>query len=178
MKYLGLIFGTLFLFSANCLAQNRVNPVITEYGGIFEMPEAIERPSPDITYNVFIDVRSGPETPDQINPALNNIARLLNLHAVGGVDPQNINVKAVIHNLATPVIATNELYNQKFGIDNPNIELIQALTDAGVELYVCGQSMLARDFPGSALNANITQSVSALTMVTQYQLEGYALLTF
>lgn len=166
------------LASISAKGQSRVNPVVQDFGGIFEIPTAAERPSNDRHYNIIIDVRSGPDSPDQINPSLNNIARLLNLHAVGGVHPSSMHVKAVIHNLATPVIATNEVYNQKYGIDNPNLDIINALTEAGVELYVCGQSMVARDYPLSGLNPKIKQSVSALTMLTQYQLEGYALLTF
>ena len=131
-----------------------------------------------MTYNIVIDIRSGPASPDEINPALNNIARMLNLHAAGGVPADRINVKAVIHNLATPTIADHATYQEKFGVDNPNTQLIQELTDAGVELFVCGQSMIARDYPFEGLNPNIKLSISALTVMTTYEIQGYTSLVF
>jgi intracellular sulfur oxidation DsrE/DsrF family protein len=170
----------IVLLSANnvLVGQEKVNPAIKNYGGIYAMPEAVETPSADLSYNIVIDVRSGPSSPDQINPALNNIARMLNLHAVGGISPDKIKVKAVIHNLATPTIATNATYQAKFGMDNPNIGLIQELTDAGVELFVCGQSMIGRDYPLDGLNTNIKLSISAITVMTTYEIQGYTSLVF
>ena len=168
----------LFSDSQTLLAQEKVNPIIKSYGGIYPMPEAVETPRSDLDYRIVIDVRSGPSSPGEINPALNNIARMLNLHAVGGVPAERIRVKAVIHNLATPTIADNATYQEKFGMDNPNIGLIQELTDAGVELYVCGQSMIARDYPLEGLNPNIKLSISALTVMTTYEIQGYTSLVF
>jgi intracellular sulfur oxidation DsrE/DsrF family protein len=160
------------------LAQEKINPVIKSFGGIYAIPEAVETPSKAIDYNIVIDVRSGPSSPDQINPALNNIARMLNLHAAGGVSPDKVKVKAVIHNLATPTIADNATYQEKFGVDNPNIGLIQELTDAGVELFVCGQSMIAREYPVEGLNPNIKLSISAITVMTTYEIQGFTSLVF
>lgn len=173
-----LLVVILFYCVQPTFAQEKVNPIIKNYGGIYGISEAVETPSSDLNYNIVIDVRSGPSSPDQINPALNNIARMLNLHAVGGVLPDQIKVKAVIHNLATPSIADNATYQAKFGMDNPNIGLIQELTDAGVELFVCGQSMIAREYPLDGLNPNIKLSISALTVMTTYELKGYTSLVF
>ncbi len=173
-----LLLIVLIACSHALLGQEKVNPVIKNYGGIYAIPSAEETPSSDLEYNIVIDIRSGPSSPDEINPALNNIARMLNLHAVGGTSPDKIKVKAVIHNMATPSIADNATYQAKFGTDNPNIGLIQELTDAGVELFVCGQSMIARDYPFNGLNPNIKLSVSALTVMTTYEIQGYTSLVF
>lgn len=173
-----LLLVILLTCSNILLGQEKVNPVIKNYGGIYAIPMAEETPAEDLNYNIVIDIRSGPSSADMINPALNNIARMLNLHAVGGTSPDKIKVKAVIHNMATPTIADNATYNEKFGMDNPNIGLIQELTDAGVELFVCGQSMIARDYPFDGLNPNIKLSVSALTVMTTYEIQGYTSLVF
>ena len=176
---LPLFFTLIILCTVHvAMAQERVNPVIKNYGGIYAIPDAEETPSSSLPYNIVVDVRSGPASPDQINPALNNIARMLNLHAVGGTPKENLHVVAVIHNLATPAIADNATYQEKFGMDNPNTGLIQELTDAGVQLYVCGQSMTARNYPKRGLNPNIKISVSALTVMTTYELQGYTSLVF
>jgi intracellular sulfur oxidation DsrE/DsrF family protein len=162
------------------------HPIVPKFGGIYDIPEVQETPDTTLTYQIVIDVTQGAEEPGQLNPALNNIARMLNLHGLGGVAKEKLDVVAVIHSLATPTVLSNEAYHEKFGCDNPNDELIRALSKAGVSLYVCGQSLLARDFyprnksgAGSLpLHPDITVSVSALTIQTEYQLKGYALLKF
>ena len=52
----------------------------------------MEKPDPTIIYNIVIEVERAGEKPDTVNWALNNVARLLNLHAVGGVPARNMNV--------------------------------------------------------------------------------------
>ena len=153
-------------------------PVVSEFGGIYAIPEVQKNPDTTLTYSIVIDVTLGAEEPDQLNPSLNNIARMLNLHGLGGVAKEQLEVVVVIHSLATPTVLANEAYQEKFGCDNPNDELIRALSEAGVSLFVCGQSLLARDFYPQPLHSDITVSISALTIQTEYQLKGYALLKF
>lgn len=153
-------------------------PIVPKFGGIYAIPEVKKNPDTTLTYRIVIDVTQGAEKSDEINPSLNNIARMLNLHGLGGVPQERMEVVAVIHSLATPTVLANEAYQEKFGCDNPNDKLIQALSKAGVSLFVCGQSLLARDFYPQPLHPNITVSISALTIQTEYQLKGYALLKF
>lgn len=160
------------------LSQETVNPVIRSTGGIYRIPNLDKTPDPDIKYKVVVDLRSGPESPDNINPALNNIARMINLHVEGGVDPSNIQVIGVLHALATPASQDDDMYIKKYDTPNPNSELIKELTDNGVELYVCGQSLEARGFGFDNLNPNIKLSISALTVLTEYTSKGYTLLVF
>ena len=153
-------------------------PIVPKFGGIYQIPEVEKKPDTTLTYRIVIDVTLGADEPDQINPALNNIARMLNLHGLGGVTKEQLEVVAVIHSRATPTVLANEAYREKFGCDNPNDELIKALSEAGVSLFVCGLSLLARDFYPQPLHPDITVSISALTIQTEYQLIGYALLKF
>ncbi|WKN41356.1 DsrE family protein [Tunicatimonas pelagia] len=154
------------------------HPIVPKFGGIYAIPEVEKGPDTTLTYRVVIDVTQGAEKSDELNPALNNIARMLNLHGLGGVPKGQMEVVAVIHSLATPTVLTDEAYQEKFGCDNPNGELIEALTDAGVQLFVCGQSLLARDFYPQPLHPDIMVSISALTILTEYQQNGFALLKF
>ena len=158
--------------------SQQVTPAIEGFGAIYEIPQAVEKPDPSIDFKIVLDLKSGPVSPTDINPAINNIARMFNLHAVGGVPKEKLDVVGVLHNLATPAVITNEAYQRKYGMDNPNMELIKALKDSGVKLVVCGQSIIARGFQFEDVNPDIKVSVSALTAFTTYQMRGYNLLAF
>lgn len=173
-----LLIVTFGLVVTVCRAQERISPAIAGYGAIYQVPKAIEKPDPSLSYKIVLDLKSGPSSPGEINPALNNIARMFNLHHVGGVTKDKLEVVGVFHNLATPLVISNEAYRKKYGVDNPNIPLITILKEVGVELFVCGQSMISRGFPIEDLNPDIKLSVSALTVFTTYQMRGFNLLQF
>ncbi|MBL7863403.1 MAG: DsrE family protein [Cyclobacteriaceae bacterium] len=157
---------------------SRVNPVIKSHGGIFEIPFAEERPDPSMVYNIIIEVERESEKPDTINWALNNVARLLNLHAVGGVPSSNVNVVLAIHGGATYTTMNNDQYRAKYNVDNPNLKLYQELQAAGVRMFVCGQSIVNRKVDRKRMVPEVKPAVSMLTTVTTYQLKGYAYLKF
>jgi intracellular sulfur oxidation DsrE/DsrF family protein len=174
MKLFLTLFFSITLFSA--MAQQF--PVVKDFGGIYNISSATRFPDSTLTYPVVIDIKGGSASPDQLNPALNNIARMMNLHGLGGVSANNLKVVGVIHSLATPTVISDADYQKKYGTDNPNTELIRALSDAGVQLFVCGQSLKARGFMESKIHEDITVSIAALTILTEYQLKGYAQLQF
>lgn len=147
-------------------------------GGVYEIPDADRLPDPSLEYKLVIDLTSGAADPSALNPGLYRIARMLNLHALGGVPQENIKVVAVIHSKATPTVLSDEAYRKHFEADNPDSELISALTKAGVDVHVCGQSLIARGYAGDKLHPDIIQSISAMTILTEYQLKGYALMSF
>lgn len=175
-RYLIIILLTLTYLPS--ISQEIVNPVIQSTGGIYRIDDLDKKPDPGVEYKIVLDLRNGPSSPNLINPALNNIARMLNLHGEGGIDPSNIKVVGVLHALATPATQNDSMYNDKYNISNPNNELIQELTDKGVELFVCGQSLEARGFGFDHLNPNIKLSISALTILTEYASKGYTVLVF
>ena len=173
-----IFFCFLSLVNFSLAAQSRVYPVIKDYGGVFEIPYAVERPDPGLTYNIVIEVERESERPDTISWALNNVARLLNLHAVGGVPKENINVVLGIHGGAAYTTMNNEAYREKYKKDNPNLKLYKQLQDAGVKIFVCGQSLVGRKIDRDRLVPEVKISVSMLTVLTTYQLKGYAALKF
>ncbi len=159
-------------------APMRVNPVIKDFGGIFEIPYAVEKPDPKIIYNIVIEVERAGDKPDTVNWALNNVARLLNLHAVGGVPSRNMNVILAIHGGATYSTMINEAYREKYKMDNPNLKLYKELQEAGVKMFVCGQSLIARQVDRNRLVPEVKISVSMLTILTTYQMKGFAVMRF
>lgn len=159
-------------------AQEKVNPVIKNFGGIYDIPEATVKPDPNQEYKIVIDVYGGTDDKTEIDRSLNNVARMLNLHAVGGVDPGKMKVVLALHAKSTYSILNDELYKAKFGTSNPNIALVKELKEAGVEVTVCGQSLRGRGVENDQVLSEVEIATSMLTTVTSYQMKGYQLLRF
>lgn len=159
-------------------SQNRVNPVIKGYGGIFEIPYAEEKPDPSLDYKIVIEIATASDKPDSTNWALYNVARLINLHVMGGVPKEKINVVLAIHGGAAFSVMNNEAYKAKYGVNNPSLKLYQELEQAGVKMYVCGQSLIARKIDRFKMLPEVKVATSMLTTMTTYQLKGYAPLKF
>ncbi|MEL6559150.1 MAG: DsrE family protein [Bacteroidota bacterium] len=159
-------------------AQERVNPIIKNYGGIYEIPEATVTPNSELQYKIVVDAKTGADDESDFAFALYNSARMINLHAAGGVQKENLKVVLAIHGGATYSILKNEVYKKKFGVDNPNIGLIRELKAAGVKLVVCGQSLIGRKVDPEDILSEIEIGTSMLTTVSTYQLSGYAVFQF
>ncbi len=173
-----IIYLILVIFIQTGYGQEKQNPVIQDFGGIWDIPQATVTADKNLDYKIVIDLHSGPDSPEMINPALNNVARMLNLHAVAGADPEKMHVVLAIHASATYSIMTNAGYRDKYGVENPNIELIRQLDGAGVKLTVCGQSLIAREVPFEEVQREVEVSTSMLTTVSMYQNKGYGFMRF
>ncbi len=176
MKNLLLALALSFCFF--CQSQSRVNPVIKSFGGIYNIQKATVLPESDLDYNIVVDVKSGASDPQELAPGINNVARMINLLAVGGADPKRINVVLAIHASATYAILNNDEFNERFDTDNPNIPLINELKEAGVKVAVCGQSLMGRGVTPSQVLPQVEIATSMLTTVATYQLKGYAVFQF
>lgn len=176
MKHTVTIFIVL-ICTANAFAQKGANPIIKSFGTIYEIDGAVN-PDSEIEYKIVVDLKTLQRDKESINPGLNNIARMLNLHGLGGVKAEKLNVAVAIHGGATDVILNNEAYQKKYELDNPNLKLIDELKGAGVELYVCGQSLLARKYEHEEVNQQIKIGLSMLTVVTTYMHKGYHQMVF
>ena len=174
---------TLTLLATTCLWAQNINPepifpIVQGFGGIFDAPHATEKPDPTQEYKVVIDVATGDENKSEPFMSLINIARLMNLHAMGGVSEQNMQVVAVLHKDALWAVLNHEAYREKFGVDNPHIPLFQELKRHGVKLFVCSQSLFKREVPYQLVTPEVEVATSMLTTMTTYQLKGYAALKF
>ena len=172
------LFWVLLFITLSSVAQTRVFPVVKNYGGIFEVPDAVEKPDPTLDYKIVIELATGSEKPDVFNASLHNIARLVNLHVMGGVPKEKLNVVVAIHGEATYTVMNNEAYNDKYKDRNPNLELYRQLAEAGVQFFVCGQSLIAREIDRTKMVPEVKIAISMLTTLTTYQLKGYAVLKF
>jgi intracellular sulfur oxidation DsrE/DsrF family protein len=175
---LQLLCLLLFTSFSTSFSQTRIFPVVKSYGGIFEIPYAEEKPDPSLDYKIVIEVERESEHPDSLSWAINNVARLVNLHVMGGVPKEKLNVVMVIHGGATYNVMENAAYMKKYKTNNPNLRLFKELADAGVKILVCGQSLINRKVDRMKIVPEVKVATSMLTTLTTYQLKGYALLKF
>src|SRR4026208_1636984 len=173
---------TLLLLSVaiSCFvnSQTEVNPVIRSYGTVFRLTDADHKPDPSIKYKIIVELTENASKPDSLNEYIEALATLMNLHAAEGVAKENIQMVVILRKMATYAVFGNELYKEKFKCDNPNLQLLKELSDAGVEFYVCGQTMQKRNIDTKKLVAGTKVASSGLTAITTYQLKGYTMIKF
>lgn len=175
MKWICAIF-TLALSGAMASAQDlppafSTGPVIEAYGPVADV-EGAAPISPDTVFRVAFDT-STPGADGQLNRTLVSAARFINMHARAGVDPDNLHVAIVLHGRAV-----NDVARAENGEDNLNSELINALQDHNVEIYVCGQSAAYYEVSAGDLLPGVNMSLSAMTAHAQLQQRGYTLNPF
>ncbi len=168
-----------FFFLITLVQLNAQGQAIIEgFGQTFEVDNPGFKTDTTIEYKVVFDIHNTPDDPSQVNPYINTLARFLNMHTKAGVPLKNLKVVGVFHNKASVDVLDNEAYRAKFGVDNPNIPLMKALTEAGANLYMCGQSMAARNVPQEKMVPQVETALSAMTVFLSLQAKGYQLIRF
>ena len=171
------IFVAVVLLAASSLQAQEPSfgPVIDGFGPTYPISVRDVALEESFVYQAVFDAVDNPDE-KSLNTGLVSVARYLNMHARSGVAVENMNVAVVAHGPALKALFSDEAYRTHYGIDNPNSELLQKLDDAGVSFYVCGQSMAFGGFDKKELIAPANVALSAMTMLTVLQSEGYALL--
>jgi intracellular sulfur oxidation DsrE/DsrF family protein len=67
-----------------------------------------------------------------------------------------------------------KLTKKKYGVDNPNLKVLEELKAAGVKIVGCAQAMMKSSIDPTDLNPIIKPIFSRFTTVSSYQLKGYA----
>jgi len=149
-------------------------PMIAGYGGVVTVSNAVEKPRPGA--KLLLDVTAaGPA--DAANKGLERAARLLNLYGISGLKASDLKLVVVLHGEATRTVLNEEFSQQRFGVaQNPNLMLIRKLQEAGVEIFVCGQALNYKGIPESAVEKDIPIAESALSVITNRQMDGYGYL--
>jgi intracellular sulfur oxidation DsrE/DsrF family protein len=179
-----MIFGKkTFLFClVGCLAlavgaraQAPVFLRIEHYGEAYPIPESVDNPDPALQYHVVVDIKTN-DKPEEANQSVLRVARLLNLLEMSKVPRKNVKIVCVLHHTAAFMAMDDQRYEEKYKVPNPNSPIFAELARAGVQLLVCGQSLRAREIDAKKLHETVKPALSAITVVTTYQLKGYALL--
>lgn len=166
--------GAGFIPSAHAAGTQWSYPAIAKYGPVHPLPQANVQPSKDHAYKAVFDVTSGIKDPSKPEPGLVHVARAVNVFASAGVPLKNLHFVAILHGPATPAILNNEAYKKKYGMDNPNLALIDALRKARVHVDVCGQALADLGIAHSEVYNQVRIDLSALATVVIYGNMGYA----
>lgn len=159
--------------SAQSIGTRQTGPVIPDFGGVFEVQGMEFAPDTNRDYRILFDVAVSPMGSDAVNPEINSAARFLNMHARAGVPRDRMQVAVVLHGAAAKDALRPGPYRERYDADNPNAELIRQLGEAGVDVYICGQSAMSRGFPDDELMPGVQMALSAMTVRAMLQSEGY-----
>src|SRR4051812_40447427 len=173
------LLGSLALFIMWQLAgaQKIVFPVIQHYGGVYAVPYG-DRPDSQLVYNIIIEAGAAIDHPDSLYAPFEHIARMYNLHVFGGVPRKNLHMDVVIFSKGVLAGLNNEAYRKRFGVDNPNLQVIREMKEAGINLYACGQSVTGFELSPSLMNSDLEVVLSRATTVSTRQMKGYAFFKF
>lgn len=172
------IYATKSSADSTTQTPNQHLPPISGYGSTVPLPEAAVQPDTTVQYKIVVDVTTAATKPDQPAPGLNQIAKLINLYGRSGVPRNHLDIVAVVHGPAVNAVLDSAHYQAVTHVENPNLNLIHQLRTVGVTVYVCGQSLVAQKYDPTWLAPGVVTALSALTVVSTYQLKGYALLPY
>jgi len=170
---LGMCLGATFITVAQ---ENQ--KIIKDYGQTFNVENPDIKTDMDANHKIIFDVTQSSEDKSVVNKYIETAARFLNMHAKAGLKPEQLHVAMTLHGGAWQDVMINEAYKEKFGVDNPNFELINQLTEAGVDIILCGQTAGARGLNKTNVNPNVKFALSTMNALLQYQNNGYRILKF
>lgn len=148
------------------------HPVIPGHGAVVRLADAVHQPRAGT--RVLVDLTKGGAA-DELNSGLEKVAKYLNIYAGGGAEPVQSQIAVVFHGDATLIVLNDDAYSAKFKTEgNPNLKLMQQLHEAGVELYVCGQTLISKGSRPEEVAVFVDTAVSALTAVVNLQADGYS----
>ncbi|MCC7031430.1 MAG: DsrE family protein [Acidobacteria bacterium] len=141
-----------------------------------DVPGAKEMPNPNVAHKVVFDLATANPKDAKVHPMLQAVARYVNTLAKTGVPAASRKVALVFHQGSTDYILRNDAYKARHeGQDNPNLPMIQALKQAGVDFRVCGQAALGRKIDPKDITPEVQLDLWALTTIIALQQQGYVL---
>src|SRR6266849_7882971 len=170
---------TIFVVAA--LAALRAAPqwgtpaaaAIPEANGYISIPNAALRPDKNRTYRAIFDATGAAKEPTQLVPALNMAGAELNALAATGVPLRNAKFAVVFHGPAINGILDDAHYRAKYGVANPNLNVLVELKKAGVEIFVCGQNLARDNIDPKIISPDVTVASAAPIVLMTYQNDGY-----
>jgi intracellular sulfur oxidation DsrE/DsrF family protein len=162
-----------FLFNVSAAEEPNAGPIIKDYGASFSVADRDVPLVEGHQYKVVFELTRYSEDTTVINRDLDRVARFLNAHAGAGVPRENMDIVVVVHGRTLISLLNDDAYQSRFGSDNPSLELVRQLADAGVSIYACGQSLGFRQWHRNELASPVKVGLSAMTLVNAFQAKGY-----
>jgi len=146
-------------------------PQIEGYGSVVALPEAGERPR--IGGRVVFDTTAAAPA-GKPNRGLESAARLVNLYAKEGLSVSRPQIAVILHSSATAAALSDAAHERTGGGSNPNRELVEKLIDNGVEVWVCGQSVVRTGHALADILPGVKVAHSAMIFNINRQQDGWA----
>jgi intracellular sulfur oxidation DsrE/DsrF family protein len=179
MKTVALGMTTILVLASGSFGPARAafaGPLLVPgYDAAKDLPGARELPDPKTDYKVVFADGQDAKNPGDVNPMLPTIARYLNTLGKYGVPAEHRHLVIMFHQRSPDIdiVMTNEAYRARYNRDNPNIAIIHALRQAGVDIRVCGQGLLGRKIESAQVNPDVQIDLWAMTTLVNLQLKGY-----
>jgi intracellular sulfur oxidation DsrE/DsrF family protein len=149
--------------------------LVPGYEAAKDLPGARELPDPTVDYKVVFADGQDAKNPGDVNPMLPTIATYVNTLGKYGVPAEHRHLVIMFHQ-RTPdidIVMSNDAYKERYNRDNPNIAIIHALKQAGVDIRVCGQGLIGRKIDPKQVNPDVQIDLWAMTTLVNLQLKGY-----
>ena len=172
------VVGALVMASGSfgpAAADSNAPLLVPGYEAARDLPGARELPDPKTDYKVVFADGQDAKNPGDVNPMLPTIATYVNTLGKYGVPAEHRHLVIMFHQ-RTPdldIVMSNEAYRERYNRDNPNIAIIHALRQAGVDIRVCGQGLLFRKIDAKQVNPDVQIDLWAMTTLVNLQLKGY-----
>lgn len=146
-------------------------PRIEKYGSVVALPDAGERirAGGKIYFDTTAESQSG-----KPNRGLESAARLVNLYSLEGLSGPRPQIAVILHFNATSAALKDEAHAKSPARgSNPNRDLVEKLVANGVEVWVCGQSVIRGGNPLSDVLPGIRIAQSAMTFNINRSADGW-----
>ncbi len=143
-----------------------------------DIPDAQEKPDPSLDYKIVFDVQTAGATAGDVSPGLKMIGTLINTYEKYGVAPDHLHLQAVFHGATILLVVDDATYKAHTGIaHNPNAELLEQLSKAGLKMVVCGQSAMQQHYDFKSILPPAQINLSASVTFINLAARGYTRMT-
>ncbi len=177
-KYFFLLVFTMLSALATSQNSRAKEKIIKNFGATFEVNNPEIKTDTSSELKVIFDVSATSSDVNIINKNIVTAARFLNMHANVGMKLSQLKVAMTIHGAAWKDVLNDADYKKKFGVKNPNSQLIKELRNAGVDIIICGQTAMYRKIDRTVVMPEVQFALSAMTALLQYQNNGYRFIKF
>lgn len=115
-----------------------------------------------------------------VGSGLYNIKAVIGLYKKMGIDPDQLDLHGVVHGDAGYFLLTDDAYNKekKNGRGNPNTGIIRELTEAGISLDLCSQTMKHNGWRAKDILPEVTIVVDAYSRIVDLQELDFSYIKF
>ena len=149
-------------------------PAIEGYGKIHYEPDAAFKPVAGLSNKIVFQITRSDGAMTAPNLGLERVARVVNLYIASGSPADQLKFVVSVTGDATPAMLDNAHFKNFYGIENPNLKLINELNQAGVKVSVCDQSVAFHHYPNNWIDKSVVHALSSPTTVSTLQNQGYA----